>query len=396
VSPAAKLTEVSAHESATSWELVWYRPIINRGLLTFGDPMLAYAVDAFSTVSGISFWLQEERRSELQRQKPNEPAQESGNTRDTSDAPPVFPQRPFKVHYVAFVDSQNGDILEFSEKSDSVRARRRRRLSESQTPRRKLPSTSQATAVKQADQARRVRGLVEIGLSAPFGHINIEIYNCAGIDDVFVTDSCTQEFGSSTSFPTDDDHVNRLIVDTIRVKYLYQSMSGQSWLSWTGQEGSPFKIYYNYDSDGAFWDSWGARLVFGASWDVDDILAHEWAHAYTESLGGLHYHYDSGALNEAISDIFGEILDYLNNGIYLDLEGNTLSDHIKRLETPTCSANAGTSGYYAVGTDPSSKWLIGDEGDIGVIRDMYYPECAYAPSTTKSAYMYCGKDDSGT
>jgi Zn-dependent metalloprotease len=353
-------------------------------------------VDASSTVSGNSFWLQEDRRSELQRQKPNEPAQESGNTRDTSDAPPVFPQRPFKVQYVTFVDSQNGDILEFLEKSVSVRARRRRWLLESQKPRRKLPSTSQATAAKQADQARRVRGLVESELAAPFGHINIEIYNCTGITDLEETNSCTQDFGSSTSFPTDSDHVNRLIVDTIRSKYLYQSMSGQSWLSFTGQEGSIFKIYYNYNDDNAFWSGSDSRVGFGYQWDTDDIVGHEWAHAYTEYSSTLLYFYESGALNEAFSDIFGEVLDYLNNGLYLDLEGNTLSDHIKRLETPTCSANAGTSGYYAAGTDPSSKWLIGDEGDLGVIRDMYYPECSDAPSTTKSAYMYCGTSDNGT
>lgn len=45
---------------------------------------------------------------------------------------------------------------------------------------------------------------------------------------------------------------------------------------------------------------------------ADDIVAHEWGHAYTEYTHGLIYQWQSGALNESYSDIWGETVDQLN------------------------------------------------------------------------------------
>nr|WP_276592204.1 M4 family metallopeptidase [Nocardioides lijunqiniae] len=45
----------------------------------------------------------------------------------------------------------------------------------------------------------------------------------------------------------------------------------------------------------------------------DDIVSHEWGHAYTEYTSGLIYQYQSGALNESYSDVWGETLDQINN-----------------------------------------------------------------------------------
>lgn len=69
-------------------------------------------------------------------------------------------------------------------------------------------------------------------------------------------------------------------------------------------------VHYGRDYDNAFWD--GTQLVFG---DGDgeiferftkpvDVLAHEFAHAVTESTAGLVYRDQSGALNESVSDVF--------------------------------------------------------------------------------------------
>ena len=44
----------------------------------------------------------------------------------------------------------------------------------------------------------------------------------------------------------------------------------------------------------------------------DDTVAHEWGHAYTEYTSGLVYQWQSGAMNEAYSDIWGETVDLLN------------------------------------------------------------------------------------
>ena len=43
------------------------------------------------------------------------------------------------------------------------------------------------------------------------------------------------------------------------------------------------------------------------------MVAHEWGHAYTEYTDGLIYQWQSGALNESYSDVWGETLDLINN-----------------------------------------------------------------------------------
>ena len=44
----------------------------------------------------------------------------------------------------------------------------------------------------------------------------------------------------------------------------------------------------------------------------DDVVSHEWGHAYTEYTPGLIYQWQSGALNESYSDVWGETLDLIN------------------------------------------------------------------------------------
>jgi Zn-dependent metalloprotease len=44
----------------------------------------------------------------------------------------------------------------------------------------------------------------------------------------------------------------------------------------------------------------------------DDVVAHEWGHAYTEYSHNLIYQWQQGALNESYSDIWGETVDLIN------------------------------------------------------------------------------------
>jgi Zn-dependent metalloprotease len=55
----------------------------------------------------------------------------------------------------------------------------------------------------------------------------------------------------------------------------------------------------------------------------DDVVAHEWGHAYTQFTSGLIYQYQSGALNESYSDVWGETLDLVNGR---EDEGETFDD----------------------------------------------------------------------
>jgi hypothetical protein len=78
----------------------------------------------------------------------------------------------------------------------------------------------------------------------------------------------------------------------------------------------------------------------------DDVTAHEWAHAYTEWTHGLIYQWQPGALNEAYSDIFGELVDQLN-GRGTDSPGLGRDDG-------ACSSSGGSDRPELVVTAPVS------------------------------------------
>ncbi|WP_294748084.1 M4 family metallopeptidase [uncultured Exiguobacterium sp.] len=75
-------------------------------------------------------------------------------------------------------------------------------------------------------------------------------------------------------------------------------------------------VHYSTSYNNAFWD--GTKMVYG---DGDgstftylsgalDVVAHELTHAVTEYSAGLVYQNESGAINEAISDIMGTVAEY--------------------------------------------------------------------------------------
>lgn len=78
--------------------------------------------------------------------------------------------------------------------------------------------------------------------------------------------------------------------------------------SWDG-EGHVLDLSWNRASfcPNASWN--GLLASFCAGFAVHDVVAHEWAHAYTQTTHGLIYLWQSGALNESYSDIWGEALD---------------------------------------------------------------------------------------
>ena len=57
----------------------------------------------------------------------------------------------------------------------------------------------------------------------------------------------------------------------------------------------------------AYWD--GTQMVYGDGFAVNDVVAHELTHAVTEHSANLEYKWQSGALNESFSDIFGAMVD---------------------------------------------------------------------------------------
>ena len=62
----------------------------------------------------------------------------------------------------------------------------------------------------------------------------------------------------------------------------------------------------------------GATTNYCNGVTADDVVAHEWGHAYTQYTHDLIYQWQPGALNESYSDIWGETVDALN-GVGTDL-----------------------------------------------------------------------------
>lgn len=77
-------------------------------------------------------------------------------------------------------------------------------------------------------------------------------------------------------------------------------------------------VHCDYSYVNAYWD--GQGMYFGDGDGVEttaltstDIVAHEFTHGVTEYTAGLEYSSESGALNEAYSDIFGATIDFYAN-----------------------------------------------------------------------------------
>ena len=125
----------------------------------------------------------------------------------------------------------------------------------------------------------------------------------------------------------------------------------------------------------ANWNGVTANYCTGTA--SDDVVAHEWGHAYTEYTSGLIYQYQSGALNESYSDVWGETIDLLNG----------YDDAGENLDVRTGTTCSGTQ-----------RWKMGEKATAfgSPIRDMWNPNCNNNPgSVLDASFYYCGTGDSG-
>ena len=122
----------------------------------------------------------------------------------------------------------------------------------------------------------------------------------------------------------------------------------------------------------ANWNGTTANYCTGTA--SDDVVAHEWGHAYTEYTSNLIYQYQSGAMNESFSDIWGETIDLINN--YED---------------------TGESLALRTGCGSSDRWRIGEKATAfgGAIRDMWNPTCNGDPGKVTDTQYKCGAADAG-
>src|SRR5690606_37322933 len=164
---------------------------------------------------------------------------------------------------------------------------------------------------------------------------------------------------SSTNFTSNATGVQAHFGAERTHKYFSQKHGRNSY----NNAGAIIKSYVSYSSNyvNAFWD--GSRMTYGDGDGVNygplvslDIVGHEIGHGVTEYSANLVYSYESGALNESFSDIFGEAIEKFAQG--------------------------------------NNDWLMGE--DIGdALRSMSNPNAYGQPDTYHGSYWYSGSGDNG-
>ena len=126
--------------------------------------------------------------------------------------------------------------------------------------------------------------------------------------------------------------------------------------------GAPIisSVDYGIGYQNAFWN--GSQMVYGDAMAADDVVGHELTHAVTQYTSNLIYSYQSGAINESFSDVWGEFIDQTNGS------GNDLS---------------------------SVTWLLAEDTALGPIRSMKNPPAYGDPDRMNSPYYYRGSGDNG-
>ncbi|MBX3015097.1 MAG: M4 family metallopeptidase [Caldilineaceae bacterium] len=163
---------------------------------------------------------------------------------------------------------------------------------------------------------------------------------------------------------------------------LFGSLTNGTWLSYNGQDATMRTV--NNDPriacPNANWNSISTNYCNGVT--GDDTVAHEWAHAYTEYTSNLIYAWQPGALNEAYSDIWGEVVDLLNG---------------RGSDSPNGLRTAGSCSTFGAGSpanDHAYRWLSAedDPGFNGAIRDLWNPVCYGDPGKVSDTQYTCDEN----
>jgi Zn-dependent metalloprotease len=176
---------------------------------------------------------------------------------------------------------------------------------------------------------------------------------------------------TTNTWTTQDEIFGATVMWEAKQAYLYfNNVHGRS--SYNGS-GSDIKAYINawfgssapFSQNNASMAMDGSRMKIGLGsagvlkncYAAIDIIAHEFTHAVTGTSAGLQYLNEPGALNEAFSDIFGEMVE-----------------------------------KHVLG---SNNWLLGADRDDGPARSMIDPKAHGLPDTYLGTNYYTGTDDYG-
>lgn len=162
--------------------------------------------------------------------------------------------------------------------------------------------------------------------------------------------------------PTGDIDVDRAYDYSGDTYDFYETYHGRDSIDNAGMDIIVTTHYDDGTCPNAFWN--GQQMVYCDGFpQADDVVAHEYTHGVTQYESHLFYYMQSGAINEAFSDIWGEFVD-LTNGAGDDSAG--------------------------------VRWQIGEDvPNLGTMRDMKNPPAHNDPDKMTSTLYACGEQDNG-
>ncbi|GAA5134774.1 hypothetical protein GCM10023339_71770 [Alloalcanivorax gelatiniphagus] len=133
-----------------------------------------------------------------------------------------------------------------------------------------------------------------------------------GTPDDLADDFTTLEWSEGDPFPADltQDQADE-VTGAGETYWMFMNTFGYDSYDGAGAKMVTVNNDPSIDCPNANWNGVSTNYCTGVT--SDDTVAHEWAHAYTEYTSGLIYQWQSGAMNEAYSDIWGETVDILND-----------------------------------------------------------------------------------
>jgi Zn-dependent metalloprotease len=198
--------------------------------------------------------------------------------------------------------------------------------------------------------------------------------------------------------PTGNEDWDSILYTSEDTYNLYASMTNGGYLSFSGTDRTMITVNDDprINCPNANWNGVTTNYCTGVT--GDDTVAHEWTHAYTEYTHGLIYAWQPGALNESYSDIFGEVVDILNNygpndgTINVMRTSGTCSNSNHYVRVVHVNAPSEIAGHYranraAFGPDIPATGLTGDL----VMAEDEGPVATDACSSLSNAAAVAGK-----
>jgi Zn-dependent metalloprotease len=149
-------------------------------------------------------------------------------------------------------------------------------------------------------------------------------YGGSGVYQASVSGCCGPYFGNGTLGDRNSTNADAHLSTVQTYSFMYWVL-GRNFVDGAGGPRKYYSIdglgplisarnHYGYKYNNAFWD--GSQITLGdgdgvsfRSFATLDIIGHEWTHGLTQYTAGLNYYGESGALNEAFSDILGSMAE---------------------------------------------------------------------------------------